>query len=172
MRPYLPSFLGLLLSVLAQTCHAAHWQPLGRPEGANTGLVYIDLDSVHRQDALRVALFLTVYPKASANIHNIRLDRVAQRTAFDCNKKMFALVSTTAYLEGKEVGRSSDKADWKETFKEVPPDPFSQRAYSTTCHSAVAASPEADDAELESAGSVVLPGPDDSNVAPARPPTP
>jgi len=156
--PYLAGLAGVL-SLMSQPCDAARWRALGKAVGSSAGLAYLDLDSLREEGGYRIALFLTVYAAPEANVHSIKLDRIAQETAFDCAKHRFALRSTAGYFEGTKVGGSSDDGDWKESFKPVPLDPFSQRAYELVCDSPLAAHPETIAALGDSPGSVILPAP-------------
>jgi Surface-adhesin protein E len=150
--------IGGMLAFLASPCYADHWQQIGQPEGAAASLVYVDLDSLREEGGFRVATFLTILANGAPNTHDIKLDRIAQETAFDCAKHTFSLLSTVGYLEGKEAGKSSDKGDWRSNFKPVPQDTFSKRAYDLACKSPLAAHSETG-SQPESPGSVVLPGP-------------
>src|SRR5690242_5345762 len=91
---------------LTQLCYATHWQSIGPSNGSASGMVYMDLDSVREEEGYRVALFLTIYGYAIPNSHNIKLDRITQETAFDCNRREFALLSTAGYFQGRKVGGS------------------------------------------------------------------
>jgi hypothetical protein len=137
---YLAAALGLT-ALLAQPCYATHWQVIGRPNNDTLGLAYVDMDSIHEDEQYRVATFLTVYSNPTANAHGIKLDRIAQETAFDCAKHTFALVSTVSYFEGKKTGSSSPSDDWKTRFKGVYEDGFSQRAFDVTCNAPVVSKP-------------------------------
>ncbi len=152
----LTGFLGLFC-LLAQPCYAAHWQLVGPAAGGSPGLVYMDMDSVREEDGFRVALFLTVFTSAVPNAHNIRVDRITQETAFDCSKREFALRSTVGYFEGKEVGLSSAKGDWKERFRVLPQDAFSQRVLDLACNAPLAPQPEPMPSADEAPGTVRLP---------------
>jgi hypothetical protein len=151
---------GVLLGV-TQLCYATHWQTVGPSNGSVSGMVYMDLDSVREQDGYRVALFLTIYGYAVPNSHNIKLDRLTQETAFDCNRREFALLATEGYFRGRKVGGSADKGggEWKERFRTVPKDPFSQVAIDLACNSPLAPQPEPTPLAAEAPGSVRLPGP-------------
>jgi hypothetical protein len=138
--PYLAGALAAT-ALLAQPCYAIHWQVIGRPNNDTLGLAYVDMDSIHEDGPYRVATFLTVYSNATSNAHGIKLDRIAQETAFDCSKHTFSLVSTIAYLEGKKSGSSSASDDWKTRFKGVYNDVFSQRAFDVTCNAPVVTTP-------------------------------
>src|ERR1700731_1166902 len=109
----------LALVVLAsQPCYATHWQAIGRPNDGSLGVAYVDLDSIHPDGIYRVALFLTVYASPPPNVHDIKLDRIVQQTAFDCAKHTFSLISTVGYFAGKQSGRSSpESGEWKTRFK-------------------------------------------------------
>jgi hypothetical protein len=146
---------------LAQLCYATHWQAVGPSNGGVSGMVYMDSDSVREEEGYRVALFLTIYGYAIPNSHDIKLDRITQETAFDCGRRQFALLSTEGYFQGRKVGGSAEKGsgDWKERFKSVPKDPFSQVAIDLACNSPLAPQPEAAPLPDEAAGSVRLPGP-------------
>jgi hypothetical protein len=128
-------------ALLAEPCFATHWQVVGRPNPATLGLAYVDLDSIHEDGRYRVATFLTVYSNATSNAHGIKLDRIAQQTAFDCEKHTFSLVSTVGYYDGKETGLSSATEDWKAGFKGIYDDVFSQRAFDVTCNAPVVEKP-------------------------------
>ncbi len=155
----LAGVLGLML-VLTQTCFAARWQAVGTSNNGALGLAYLDLDSVREEDGYRIALFLTIYSGVVPNAHSIKLDRITQETAFDCSRREFALRSTVGYFEGRQVGLSSEKGDWKERFKVLPKDVFSQRALDLACNSPLAPQPEATPAAADAPASVRLPGPD------------
>jgi hypothetical protein len=137
---YLAAGLGVS-ALLAQPCFATHWQVVGRPNAATLGLAYVDMDSIHEDGQYRVATFLTVYSNATSNAHGIKLDRIAQETAFDCEKHTFSLVSTVGYYDGKETGLSAATEDWKTRFKGVYADVFSQRAFDVTCNAPVVEKP-------------------------------
>src|SRR4051794_27365107 len=95
MRKTLASaFLSGALLSLTQLCYATHWQAVGPSNGGVSGMVYMDLDSVREEEGSRVALFLTIYGYAVPNSHNMKLDRITQETAFDCNRREFALLAT------------------------------------------------------------------------------
>jgi hypothetical protein len=153
--PYLAGSLAVT-ALLAQPCYATHWQVIGRPNNDTLGLAYVDMDSIHEDGQYRVATFLTVYSNATSNAHGIKLDRIAQETAFDCAKHTFSLVSTIGYFEGKKTGSSSESGDWKTGFKGVYDDVFSQRAYDVTCNAPVVTNPPPA-AAADSAPNVRLP---------------
>lgn len=163
--------LGGTLLGLAQLCYATHWQSVGPSNGNVSGMVYLDVDSVREESGYRVALFLTIYGYAVPNSHNIKLDRITQETAFDCNRREFALLATEGYFQGRRIGGSSDKgaSDWKDRFRVVPKDAFSQVAIDLVCNSSLAPQPEPTPSPTEAAGSVRLPGPGGvvSGTAPA-----
>jgi len=151
---------GALLG-LTQLCYATHWQSVGPSNGAVSGMVYMDLDSVREEKSYRVALFLTIYGHAVPNSHDIKLDRLTQETAFDCNRREFALLATEGYFQGRKIGGSANKGgdDWQERFMIVPKDPFSQVAIDLACNSPLAPQPEPAPLPAEAPGSVRLPGP-------------
>ncbi len=153
-------FGGLVLGV-AQLCQATHWQSVGPSNGSVSGMVYMDLDSVREKEGYRVALFLTIYGYGIPNSHNIKLDRITQETAFDCNRREFALLATEGYFQGRKIGGSTDRGggDWKDRFRVVPKDQFSQVAIDLACNSPLAPQPEPEPSPAEAAGSVRLPGP-------------
>jgi hypothetical protein len=151
--------IGGLISLLAHPCYAGNWQQVGQTQGASAGLAYIDLDSLREEGGFRVATFLTIYATGAANAHNVKLDRIVQETAFDCAKRMFTFLSTVGYLNGKEVGKSADKSDWRDSFKAVPKDGFSQLAYDLVCNSPIPAHSGSGTSAADSPGTVVLPGP-------------
>lgn len=145
-------------SLLSQACYATHWQVIGRPDDGSLALAYLDLDSIHLDGIYRVATFLTVYRYPPANVHDVKLDRIAQQTAFDCAKHTFSLISTISYFEGKQSGASPrDKGDWKTQFKGVFDDAFSQRAFDTTCNAPLATTPEPAASPADAAATVSLP---------------
>ena len=151
------AFVGLV-ALMAEPCYAAHWQVIGRPSDRSLALAYIDMDSIHRDGAYRVATFLTVYVNPITNAHDYKLDRIAQDTAFDCDKHTFALVSTFGYFEGKPAGRSSGKPDeWKDNVRDLPKDPFSQRAFDVICNAPLAPMPEPTPSVEDAAATVRLP---------------
>ncbi len=156
--PLWSGILGVLLLSLAHPSYAAHWQAVGPASSAALGLAYIDFDSVHEEEGFRVALFLTIYSSAIPNAHDIKLDRITQETAFDCTRREFALRSTIGFFQGKAIGGSSNKDDWKRSFKPVPKDAFSQRALDLACNARLAPQPEPVPAASEAPGSVKLPG--------------
>jgi hypothetical protein len=153
--------IGGLISLLAYPCCAADWQQIGQTQGrgASAGLAYVDLDSLREEGGLRIATFLTIYATGGANAHNFKLDRISQETAFDCSKHTFTFLSTVGYLDGKEVGKSADKGDWRSNFKDLPQDAFSQRAYDLVCKSPIGAHPGTGAQPADSPATVVLPGP-------------
>jgi hypothetical protein len=156
--PYSAAVCGLLL-LLAQPCYAAHWQEVGLTEGRSVGRVYVDLDSLRQEGLYRVAVFLTIYANIEHSAHDVPLDRISQKTAFDCKKRTFSLLSTAGYFQGKQMGMSSDKGDWRTSFKPVPLDAFSQEAYEVACTSHLAPHGEAAPTPEDAPGSVKLPGP-------------
>jgi hypothetical protein len=143
-------------ALLAQPCYAAHWQVIGRPNNDTLGLAYVDMDSIHADGQYRVATFLTVYSNATSNEHGIKLDRIAQETAFECEKHTFSLVSTVSYYEGKKTGSSSGEDDWKSRFKGLREDAFSQRAFDVTCNAPLVTKPPPTSA-ADSPANVMLP---------------
>jgi hypothetical protein len=153
--PYLAGALAVT-ALLAQPCYATHWQVIGRPNNDTLGLAYVDMDSIHADGQYRVATFLTVYSNASSNAHGIKLDRIAQETAFDCAKHTFALVSTISYYEGQKSGSSSASDDWKTRFKGIYDDVFSQRAFDVTCNAPLVTNPPPT-AAADSPANVTLP---------------
>jgi hypothetical protein len=121
-------------------------------------MTYMDMDSVREEEGFRVALFLTIYAVAVPNASNIKLDRITQETAFDCKRREFTLRSTVGYFNGKEVGLSSQKGNWREKFRAVPGDRYSQRALDLACNSPLAPQPEPTPTPEEAPGAVKLPG--------------
>jgi len=105
-------------------------------------MAYVDLDSLRADGEYRVAVFLTIYAAPIPNSHSIKLDRIVQETAFDCAKHTYSLLSTVGYFAGKEVGKSSDRGNWREMFKGTPRDPVSRRAFGLVCQSPIAGHPE------------------------------
>ncbi len=130
--------VGLLL--LPQRCLAARWQELGWATAAAAGLVYVDLDSIHQEGAYRIARFLTIYAEPATNSSGIRMDRLLQQTAFECNQHRFTFLSTIAYFEGRKIGGSSPADDWADRSRPVPLDSYSQHAFTVACTSPVASS--------------------------------
>jgi hypothetical protein len=151
--------LGLtaLLAIASQPCFATRWQVVGRPSDGSLGVAYVDMDSIHQDGQYRVATFLTVYQAPPPNTHDIKLDRIAQQTAFDCAKRTFSLVSTVGYYAGKRSGMSHTGDDWKTKFKGLYPDAFSQRAFDVTCNAPLAPMPEPEASAAESPALVQLP---------------
>jgi hypothetical protein len=155
--PYLAAVLAVT-ALFAQPCYATHWQVIGRPNDGSLGVAYIDLDSIHLDGNYRVATFLTVYENPPPNAHDIKLDRIAQQTAFDCAKHTFSLVSTVGYFQGKKAGESHiNSGDWKVKFKGLYQDPFSQRAFDVTCNAPIAPTPEPAASPVDAAPTVRLP---------------
>jgi hypothetical protein len=161
--------LSLVLSPVALPAYAAHWQAIGPQSGSSPAMTYIDLDSIREEEGYRIAFFLTIYGVAVPNAHSIKLDRITQETAFDCMRREFALRSTVGYFEGREVGLSSVKGDWRGKFRALPADRFSQRALDVACNSKLAPQPEATPTPEEAPGAVKLPGPPALNSEPAAP---
>jgi hypothetical protein len=146
---------------LTQLCYAARWQVVGPANVGPSGQVYMDMDSVREDHGYRVALFLTIYLGAVPNAHAIKLDRITQETAFDCQRRAATLLETIGYFEGKKVGGSSAKeGNWQDRFGAIPQDPFSQRALDLACNAPLAPQPEATPLPSEAPGSVRLAGPD------------
>jgi surface-adhesin protein E len=162
MRKILAStaFGGVLL-VVTQLCYATHWQTVGTSKGDVSGMVYMDMDSVRQEHGYRVALFLTIYGHAASTSHDNKVDRITQETAFNCDRREFALLATEGYFQGKKVGGSAYRGsgDWAERFKLVPKDPFSQAALDLACNAPLAPQPEPTPLPAEMPGSVSLPGP-------------
>ena len=146
-----------IAALASQPCYAAHWQAIGRPNDGSLGVAYVDLDSIHKDGIYRVAMFLTVYESPPPNAHDIKLDRIAQQTAFDCDKHTFSLISTVGYFEGKQSGSSHNGDDWKVRFKGVYGDVFSQRAFDVTCNAPLAPNPEPAASPADSPATVRLP---------------
>lgn len=147
-----------IAALASQPCYATHWQAIGRPNDGSLGVAYVDLDSIHQDGIYRVAIFLTVYASPPPNLHDIKLDRIAQQTAFDCAKHTFSLISTVGYFEGKQSGKSHiNDEDWKVRFKGVYTDVFSQRAFDITCNAPLAPSPEPAASPADSPATVRLP---------------
>ena len=159
MRTFLLTcFLGLAC-LAVQPCLAAHWQTIGPAKGGSLGLVYMDMDSVREEDGYRVAMFLTIYTSPVPKGNNARLDRITQETAFDCTQRQASLLATVGYFQGKEVGHTPEKSDWKERFGVVPKDVFSQRVLDMVCNAPLAPQPEPTPSSDDAPGSVRLPGP-------------
>ncbi len=148
---------GLTCALLAQACYAYHWQPVGRPNPNTLGIAYIDLDSVHQDGDYRIATFLTIYKNPLTNASNIKVDRIAQETAFDCANRGYSLVSTVAYFAGKKSGNSTEKTGWRDNFKALPDDQFSQRAFDVTCNAPVVTNSEARATPQDAPATVDLP---------------
>ena len=146
-----------LSALLAQTCYAYHWQAIGRPNAETLGMAYVDLDSVHQDGLYRLATFLTIYTNPLTNAKSIKIDRIAQETAFDCAKHTVSLVSTTGYFGGKASGHSSEKGDWRESFQTLPQDEFSQRAFDVACNAPVVTNSEARASAEDAPATVKLP---------------
>ena len=146
-----------LSALLAQTCYAYHWQAIGRPNAETLGIAYVDLDSVHQDGPYRVATFLTVYKNPLTNASGIKIDRIAQQTAFDCAKHTVSLVSTIGYIGGKKSGASSEKGDWRENFQALPQNVFSQRAFDVTCNAPLVTNSEARASAEDAPATVKLP---------------
>jgi hypothetical protein len=121
--------------------------------------MYIDLNTLRVEGGFRVATFLTIFATAAANAHNIKLDRITQETAFNCAKHSFSFLSTTGYLAGKAVAGRTDKGDWRQQFREIPPDPISKRSFELACKSPLAVQPATAQPAMDSPGTVDLPGP-------------
>ena len=148
-----------VLCLEAAAAHAAHWQQLGFATAAAQGLVYVDLDSIHQEGNYRIARFLTIYATPATNINGIKMDRILQQTAFDCDHHTFTYLSTIGYFEGRKIGGSSPNDAWQEHFKTVPLDSYSQHAYRVACTSPLGTHPDLDTEQGSSPGSVKLPGP-------------
>jgi hypothetical protein len=149
----------LPLAALPVVSLADNWQPVGETKGATAGMVYINMDSVRDEGGYRVATFLTILATDSKNSHDIKLDRFAQETAFDCAKHTFSPLATTGYLAGKKVGTSFDKGDWRSSFKGLPADPVAQGAFDLACKSPVAAHPSEPAQSSAAPATVELAGP-------------
>ncbi len=167
VRPRTRQVLAILglAALIAPPSYAAHWQAVGPTSGSARGLAYIDLDSVREEDGFRVALFLTIYAMAVPNAYGIKLDRITQETAFDCGRREASLRSTVGYFEGKEVGLSSQRGDWRVKFQALPTDAYSQRVLDLACRSPLAPQPEPTAAPDEAPAVVKLP----SNDKPGTP---
>jgi hypothetical protein len=151
---------GFVLVLWAQSSHAARWREVGPAEGAGSGRVYVDLDSIRLEGSYRIAQFLTIYPSAIENAHGVRMDRFTQKTGFDCAHGTFALISTVAYLNGRSIAESPENPDWKTALKAMPPGgKLSQRAYELTCKALPVQHPATDN-PANSAATVVLPSGD------------
>jgi hypothetical protein len=151
---------------MSRPSEAAHWQAVGPAAG---GVAYMDMDSVREEEGFRVALFLTIYSVAVPNAHNIKVDRITQETAFDCKRRQFTLRSTVGYFDGREVGLSSQKGDWRERFRAVPADAFSQRALDLACNAPLAPQPEPTPTPDETPATVRLPAPGHHDAPPPGP---
>jgi hypothetical protein len=147
----------VLAWALAAPCYAYHWQAIGRPNADTLGMAYVDLDSVHQDGPYRIATFLTIYKNPLTNAKSIKIDRIAQETAFDCANRGYSLVSTIGYLAGKASGASSQKSDWRDNFKALPDNVFSQRAFDVTCNAPVVTNSEARAAAEDAPAVVNLP---------------
>lgn len=163
----------VVLAGLPQTVMAARWRELGWATPAAAGFVYVDLDSIHQEGNYRIARFLTIYATPATNASGIRMDRILQQTAFDCDKHRFTFLSTIGYFEGRKVGGSSPNDDWSERFRAVPLDDYSQHAYTVTCTSPLVSRPSIDSVG-DSPGTVKLPvaGASAGKPKPAPPATP
>ena len=154
---YLPAFLASL-ALIPHTAAAAHWQEVGQVAGGSPGRAYVDLDSIRQDGGFRIALFLTIYANGALNSNSIRIDRIAQETAFDCAEHRYSLKSTVGYNAGKAVGGNSDKSDWTKRFRALPEDAYSQHAFDLACKSPLPQGPEITP-EADSPGLVNLPAP-------------
>lgn len=137
-----------LFALSSLSSHASKLQEIGENTKAGLDKSYIDLDSITQDGNLRIATFLTVYEKARENSHGIKLDRHSQKTAFDCQRKKFALISTVGFFNGKEIGTSPANSDWKSSLNDIPQDTFSQRSFLLVCGSMQQNSPKIDKDEL------------------------
>jgi S1-C subfamily serine protease len=119
-------------AMMTRPCLATSWRALGN--SANSlDKVYIDTDSVEQVDGYRIVRLMTVYSAPRTNAHKITMDSHIQRTAFDCDKKMFYGIQTTGFLNGQQVGAGPVAADWKTKLVPLGNDPFAQRILSTAC---------------------------------------
>ncbi len=138
-------------------CFATHWQVIGRPNDGSLGVAYVDLDSIHQDGLYRVATFLTVYDSPPPNSHNIKLDRIAQQTAFDCDKRMFSLITTRSYFEGKQSGASHTGDDWTGPVQGSLPGCLFTARLDVTCNAPLAPDPEPAGSPSDAPATVRLP---------------
>ncbi|HEX3989969.1 MAG TPA: surface-adhesin E family protein, partial [Acetobacteraceae bacterium] len=116
-----------------------------------------DLDSIRKEGTYRIAIYLTVYSSPATNANSIKYDRIVQETAFDCAAHTLSLISTVSYYQGKRSGNSSEKGDWRERFRAVPRDLFSQRVFDATCNAPLARDSAAAESSGDDAATVRLP---------------
>jgi hypothetical protein len=123
----------LLSAVLARPSYAAHWQELGNmPDSLDK--VYVDTDSAELEDGFRIVRLMVVYPSPRTDKNNKTMDSYIQRTAIDCDKKMYYGIQTSWYRDGKQVVASPSDADWKtKTMHHFTDSSLSQRLQTTVC---------------------------------------
>lgn len=126
--------VALLFGVMASApSFASHWIPVGIPPGHPDGRIVVDVDSLQKFDQFTLVDIMTIYATPLVNSHDITLDRFVQRTAINCATRTFARVTTTGYLGTKQVGASSESADWRISQALLPNDATSNQIYDLVC---------------------------------------
>lgn len=122
----------LLSALLAPSGFATNWRALGN-SSSSLDKVYIDSDSVEQVDGFRIVRLMTVYSAPRTNKYKITMDSHIQKTAFDCERKMFSGIQTIGYLNGQQVGSNSAAADWETKMVRVGDDPYALRILTVAC---------------------------------------
>jgi hypothetical protein len=124
----------LLLAALQRPCLAANWKELGNL-GDSLDKVYIDADSVELQDGFRMVRLMVVYPSPRTDKNGKTTDHYIQRTAVDCDRKLYYGIQTIWYMNDRQVVASPSATDWKtKTMHVFPDNPMGQRLYAGACN--------------------------------------
>lgn len=124
--------LWLLAGGLAMPCLATQWVEIGAT-APNSDTLLVDTDSLRIMGGLRVLDIMTRYAKPRPNANDLMLDRFVQTTAFDCQKRTYALVRTVGYLGEKSFTPEHDIAGWQSRMSPLPDDPLTARIFSIAC---------------------------------------
>lgn len=124
--------VALALGAASTQCLATQWLEIGTT-GPNSDTLLVDTDSLRVQGGLRLLDIMTRYAKPRPNANDLMLDRYVQTTAFDCQKRTFALVRTVGYLGEKSFAPEHDAAGWQSKMSPLPDDSLTQRIFSIAC---------------------------------------
>lgn len=130
--PRLKPALPVIWLVLALPVQASRWVELGNA-GVTTDKVMVDLDSVQKSDALRIASVMTLYAAPRENQNHVLLDRRVQKVAFDCAAHTFAGIRVFGFMGEKQVGSSPESTDWRNNMRPMGDNPLNKRAFDAVC---------------------------------------
>jgi hypothetical protein len=136
--PLRAGIAALSLAAAAAPCLAAHWVKIGvsQPEGPESDTLLVDTDSLQIVGSWHVLDIMTRFAEPRPNKNDLVLDRYVQTTAFDCDKRTYALVRTVGYLGDQHFGSDHDVPNWQDKSSPVPDDSLTKRIFDIACSSA------------------------------------